>query len=201
MAGGGLRAAKRPRRDNDHDHDHEQNQESNTAPASPVHDAPIPRAPDADYDDDDGSGDESSPASTVTTTFSMTDFDLDAKIRALPALSFDHFLLRKRESKRKKRTQHANLDRVPPTTTLMSPRPPPPAIGSQKRKPRKISITRLEVNSLTATAPRAALEAPAAAEAAPRGADPCPASSPGDMLALATLAEVAAIIRHHPLPH
>lgn len=138
-------------------------------------------------------------------TFKAADFDLDAKIRALPSLSLEKFQQRKRENKRKKKT--INLKPKAPEQIINSvPRPlvderremaerwRDHVIGSQKRKPRKISITRLEVNSMVSadTSPeiKIATEAPRTVQ----GMDICGQRAHGDvdLLALATLAEVAA---------
>ncbi|CAH2041757.1 unnamed protein product, partial [Iphiclides podalirius] len=137
--------------------------------------------------------------------FKAADFDLDAKIRALPSLSLEKFQQRKRENKRKKKT--INLKPKPPEAQIINSVPRPASderremaerwrdhvIGSQKRKPRKISITRLEINSMVSAnaSPeiKFAMEAPRTVQ----GMEVChrPHGSV-DLLALATLAEVAA---------
>lgn len=142
-------------------------------------------------------------------TFKAADFDLDAKIRALPSLSLEKFQQKKRENKRKKKTM--NLKPKLENQIINSvPRPVvderrdlaenwrETVIGSQKRKPRKISITRLEINSLVSSdmngGNKISPEIKIATEA------PCTVvqnmgmssqSHSADLLALATLAEVA----------
>lgn len=125
--------------------------------------------------------------------FTADDFDLDAKIMALPSLSLERFQQKKKENKKRKKTispikykevrprlpshgQHYPLDSVsgaslirPSGSTTNQPRlgddlhqnisyderlhlaeeRRTAIIGSKKRKPRKISITRLDVNSST----------------------------------------------------
>lgn len=150
-------------------------------------------------------------------SFKAADFDLDSKIKALPSLSLDKFQQRKRDNKRKKKMINLKPKVERNTTPLIINSVPRPAglderremaekwrenvIGSQKRKPRKISITRLEINSLAPSvdlnkAFKISPEIKIATEA------PCtvvgnmdmraePAHS-NDLFALATLAEVAA---------
>ncbi|XP_030035904.2 uncharacterized protein LOC115451677 [Manduca sexta] len=126
-------------------------------------------------------------------TFKAADFDLDAKIRALPSLSLEKFQQKKRENKRKKKT--INLKPKHETSHIINSVPRPlmeerrePAdswrdtvSGSQKRKPRKISITRLEINSMVSSVDKISPEMKIATQA-----------PHVDLLALATLAEVAA---------
>lgn len=104
--------------------------------------------------------------------FRAADFNLDEKIEALPSLSLEKFQQKKKESKMKKITrpcksnissehkkeQH-NSKIIENNNTL---------IGSRKRKPRKQSITRLDLQNDTAKQPDV------------------------DLFGLATLAEVAA---------
>lgn len=139
----------------------------------------------------------------TTKTFKAADFDLDAKIRALPSLSLEKFQQKKRENKRKKKT--VNLRPKPLENQIINSVPRPvyderremieswreTVIGSQKRKPRKISITRLEVNSMVSSIEdkrkispeiKIATEAPRNVGQTPHGVE---------LLALATLAEVA----------
>ncbi|XP_023951965.2 uncharacterized protein LOC112055898 [Bicyclus anynana] len=143
-------------------------------------------------------------------TFKAADFDLDAKIRALPSLSLEKFQQRKRDNKRKKKTVLKPQTLEPSQIINCVPRSLADerremaeswrdnVIGSQKRKPRKISITRLEINSMVSsdvngghkTSPeiKIATEAPCTVQSM----DMCtPTPHSVDMLALATLAEVA----------
>ncbi|KPI90989.1 HMG box transcription factor BBX [Papilio xuthus] len=153
------------------------------------------------------------PDNNSSKTFKAADFDLDAKIRALPSLSLEKFLQKKRENKRKKKTINLKPKALETSQIINSvPRPPcderremaerwrDHVIGSQKRKPRKISITRLEVNSMVScdttgiaeTSPemKLATEAPCGVMA---GMEACgQAHHSAGLLALATLAEVAA---------
>lgn len=153
--------------------------------------------------------DEPEPDNNANKTFKAADFDLDAKIRALPSLSLEKFQQKKRENKRKKKT--VNLRPKMPEHTVkdklfdrreMAESYRENIIGSQKRKPRKISITRLEINSLVSSvdlnrAHKISPELKIATEA------PCTvvqnmdvskhsAHDNTDLFALATLAEVAA---------
>lgn len=145
-------------------------------------------------------------------TFKAADFDLDAKIRALPSLSLEKFQQKKRENKRKKKTISLK-PKVHESHIINSvPRPPPDerreaaenwrdtVIGSQKRKPRKISITRLEINSMVSSVDvkqvhkispeiKIATEAPSTVV---QSMELCKQPPHVDLLALATLAEVAA---------
>lgn len=119
--------------------------------------------------------------------FTADDFDLDAKIMALPSLSLERFQQKKKENKKRKKnlspTKHkevrsrlpslgqhyppdtasgAFLNRPSGSTTddlhqnisyddrlYLAEQRKSAIIGSKKRKPRKISITRLDVNSST----------------------------------------------------
>lgn len=108
--------------------------------------------------------------------FYANNFDLDEKIKALPALDLDLYLLRKRDTKKRKKVvgnkrnnkvAHAKAAASSKATTAVT--APTPAkvakiaetaiqakarmimVGSQKRKARKESITRREVVSATAT--------------------------------------------------
>lgn len=154
------------------------------------------------------------PDNITNKTFKAADFDLDAKIRALPSLSLEKFQQRKRENKRKKKTINLKPKSIEYSHIINSvPRPMMDerrqmieswrrtVIGSQKRKPRKISITRLEINSMVSSvdAKRAhkinpdikiATEAPCTIV---HNMEMCNQTSPAnvDLLALATLAEVA----------
>lgn len=138
--------------------------------------------------------------------FKAADFDLDAKIKALPSLSLEKFQQRKRENKRKKRTVHLR-PQIPERSRLYDRREMAESyrenvIGSQKRKPRKISITRLEVNSLVSSvdlneAHKISPQMKIANEAPCTAVENMDAKQHGahdntDLFALATLAEVAA---------
>lgn len=79
--------------------------------------------------------------------FRAADFNLDAKIEALPSLSFEKFQQKKKENKKKKifrntkdmiRTKHndSNDKSININNNILT--------GSRKRKPRKQSITRLD---------------------------------------------------------
>ncbi|XP_068627808.1 uncharacterized protein bbx [Battus philenor] len=146
-------------------------------------------------------------------TFKAADFDLDAKIRALPSLSLEKFQQKKRENKRKKKTINLKPKALETSQIINSvPRPllderremaerwRENVIGSQKRKPRKISITRLEINSMVSSDMNGAKTSPEIkiATEAPctviHNMDICSPTqhSSADLLALATLAEVAA---------
>lgn len=147
-------------------------------------------------------------------TFKAADFDLEAKIRALPSLSLEKFQQKKRENKRKKKT--INLKpKVLESSHIVNSVPRPiyderremadswreTVIGSQKRKPRKISITRLEINSMVSSVDvnqshkispeiKIATEAPCTTV---HNMEICkqPQHDNVDLFALATLAEVA----------
>lgn len=87
--------------------------------------------------------------------FDASDFELDSKIIALPALSLDTYLMRKRETKKKKKIgkgkSHARKQAsVGPT--ILQVKEAMKSVGSQKRKARKESITRRDVNSVTGAA-------------------------------------------------
>lgn len=157
--------------------------------------------------------DEPEPDNNVNKTFKAADFDLDAKIRALPSLSLEKFQQKKRDNKRKKKTINPKPRVLESHFINTVPRPimderrqmieswRDTVIGSQKRKPRKISITRLEINSMISSvdmknAHKISPEIKLATEA------PCTAihdmefgkqsQRNVDLLGLATLAEVAA---------
>lgn len=138
----------------------------------------------------------------ATKTFKAADFDLDAKIAALPSLSLEKFQQKKRENKRRKKT--INLKpKVQGSSHMVNSVAAPverreiadswreTVIGSQKRKPRKISITRFEINSLVDATEQQHHRTPELkiATEAPGGLALC---GRADLLALATLAEVAA---------
>lgn len=147
-------------------------------------------------------------------TFKAADFDLDAKIRALPSLSLEKFQQKKRENKRKKKTlsikpkalESSHIVNSVPRSILDDRRELAESwretvIGSQKRKPRKVSITRLELKTLYSSMDNSeshkispeikiATEAPCTVV---QNMEICkqPQHSNVDLLALATLAEVA----------
>ncbi|XP_011187570.2 serine/threonine-protein kinase pakD [Zeugodacus cucurbitae] len=93
----------------------------------------------------------------------MSSFDLEDKIKELPALSLDLYLQRKRNTKKKKKftskkrhstnaghNKNSGSLNVPQMPTVSCPNrsreaPPQQAVGSQKRKARKESITRRDV--------------------------------------------------------
>uniref|UniRef100_A0A1E1WPN2 HMG box domain-containing protein n=1 Tax=Pectinophora gossypiella TaxID=13191 RepID=A0A1E1WPN2_PECGO len=147
-------------------------------------------------------------------TFKAADFDLDAKIAALPSLSLEKFQQKKRENKRRKKTINLKpkvlgsshiVNSVPnfEARREMAESWRETVVGSQKRKPRKISITRFEINSLVSSVElsesrkvspemKVATEAPCTVV---HSTDLCvePAhAAHSDLMALATLAEVAA---------
>lgn len=80
--------------------------------------------------------------------FDASDFDLEEKIRALPALSLDKYLSRKRETKKKKKINSKRLvnTKSPQTIGEAKERIRISMVGSQKRKARKESITRRDIN-------------------------------------------------------
>ncbi|XP_026741833.1 uncharacterized protein LOC113503897 [Trichoplusia ni] len=203
MAVGGLIVNKRPKRDSDKMPDENYSATCSWDPGSgqdePMMDElkqqPSPAEKSVESEDKIDTIDMPEPDNNTNKTFKAADFDLDAKIRALPSLSLEKFQQKKRENKRKKKTINMKPKVLEPSHIVNSvPRSMmddrremvehwrDTVIGSQKRKPRKISITRLEINSMVSSAerpaaPRLATEAPPAAH---------------DLLALATLAEVAA---------
>lgn len=146
-------------------------------------------------------------------TFKAADFDLDAKIRALPSLSLEKFQQKKRDNKRKKKTinlkpkalESSHVINSVPRAMLedrrdLSENWRETVIGSQKRKPRKISITRFEINSMVTNKDlnevhnispeiKFATEAPCTVVHNMEICKQTPNSV--DLMALATLAEVA----------
>lgn len=166
----------------------------------------------ADSNDKLDTTDTPEPDNNGNKTFKAADFDLDAKIRALPSLSLEKFQQKKRENKRKKKTvnlkpkalESSQIVNSVPRSMLddrreMAEHWREHVIGSQKRKPRKISITRFEINSLVSTVDlnthdispeiMIATEAP---RTAVHNMELCKQSQHSvDLLALATLAEVA----------
>lgn len=160
----------------------------------------------ADCDDKLDTTDMPEPDNNANKTFKAADFDLDAKIRALPSLSLEKFQQKKRENKRKKKTVNLKpkaletsqiVNSVP--RSMMEERRETAehwrdtVIGSQKRKPRKISITRLEINSMVSSVDLEAQQTSPQMKIATEAPAPMCRQSPlaGDLLALATLAEVA----------
>ncbi|KAL4715646.1 hypothetical protein ACJJTC_006225 [Scirpophaga incertulas] len=154
------------------------------------------------------------PDHNTNKTFKASDFDLDAKIRALPSLSLEKFQQKKRENKRKKKSMSFKPKALEPPLSINSvPRSVlddrremadswrETVIGSQKRKPRKVSITRFELKSIYSSVDsmephkispeiKIATEAPCSVV---QNMQLCkPQHSSVDLLALATLAEVAA---------
>ncbi|XP_063828760.1 uncharacterized protein LOC135078115 [Ostrinia nubilalis] len=150
-------------------------------------------------------------------TFKAADFDLDAKIRALPSLSLEKFQQKKRENKRKKKTlslkpkalESSHIVNSVPRSILDDRREMAESwrdsvIGSQKRKPRKVSITRFELKGLYSTMENSeshkispeikiATEAPCTVvQSMEICKQPQHSNVTQDLLALATLAEVAA---------
>lgn len=130
--------------------------------------------------------------------FDASDFDLEEKIRALPALSLDKYLSRKRETKKKKK-----INSKRPTNTK-SPQTIGEAkerirismmVGSQKRKARKESITRRDINheNIETIGLYDKVESPMVKEEI---TSPLPPSlttdNASDLFILATIAEVAA---------
>lgn len=106
--------------------------------------------------------------------FDASDFDLEEKIKALPAQCLESYLLRKRETKKKKKisskrrpatSSSAKSYQVPQNRHQQcNQRPSSPKtifearerlqnamVGSQKRKARKESITRRDVNTLNSS--------------------------------------------------
>ncbi|XP_041981108.1 uncharacterized protein LOC121734593 [Aricia agestis] len=131
------------------------------------------------------------PDSNPTKTFKAADFDLDAKIRALPSLSLEKFQQRKRENKRKKKSltlkpKYPQIVNSVPRSVADERQDPwrETVSGSQKRKPRKKSITRLEINSLITRVENGGNKISPEIKLATEATE--------DLFALATLAEVAA---------
>ncbi|KAJ8719971.1 hypothetical protein PYW07_012014 [Mythimna separata] len=217
MAVGGLIVNKRQKRDSDKP-DENYSAACSWDPGS-LHDDAVEDEPKynnsisekpIDSNDKFETTDTPEPDNNGNKTFKAADFDLDAKIRALPSLSLEKFQQKKRENKRKKKTinlkpkalESSHIVNSVPRSMLEDRREMAEhwrehVIGSQKRKPRKISITRFEINSMVSSvdlnahnmspeimiateAPRSALQS--MEHPAPHGVD---------LLALATLAEVA----------
>lgn len=212
MAVGGLIVNKRQKRDSDKPDENYSatcswepgSQRDDTMDDEPKH-SPANDKP-ADSDDKLGTADTPEPDNNANKTFKAADFDLDAKIRALPSLSLEKFQQKKRENKRKKKTinlkpkalESSQIVNSVPRSMLEERREREmvdhwrdTVSGSQKRKPRKISITRLEINSLVSSEPHASSPEMKIATEAPR-AHALHQPPHVDLLALATLAEVAA---------
>ncbi|XP_050331314.1 nuclear transcription factor Y subunit alpha [Bactrocera neohumeralis] len=106
---------------------------------------------------------ETCPGEGFQSNNDLSSFDLEDKIKELPALSLDLYLQRKRNTKKKKKftskKRHSNntvnnknseaisVTHAPPISCPNRSREAPPqqAVGSQKRKARKESITRRDV--------------------------------------------------------
>lgn len=141
-------------------------------------------------------------ADTGDKLFDASDFDLEEKIRALPALSLDKYLSRKRETKKKKKINSKRLINTKSPQTFGEAKERISMVGSQKRKARKESITRRDINqeNMEKTAAAAAtttvglydlMESPMIDEKI----DPPPpltTDNASDLFILATIAEVAA---------
>lgn len=82
--------------------------------------------------------------------FDASDFDLEEKIKALPALSLDKYLLRKRDTKKKKKINSKRfvVTKSPQTILEAKELKQNSMVGSQKRKARKESITRRDIVSI-----------------------------------------------------
>ncbi|KAM3958771.1 uncharacterized protein ACR2FA_004405 [Aphomia sociella] len=227
MAVGGLKVNKRQKRENsDKISDEDYNascswetgnmrSEESTIADNSKQDSSMNVSPQENEIKNDNS-DAPEPDNNTNKTFKASDFDLDAKIRALPSLSLEKFQQKKRENKRKKKTIHLK-PKLLNTERIINSVPRPivdekrdvereywreQVVGSQKRKPRKVSITRLEFNTMVSSvdsreAIKISPEIKIATEA-PRtvvqNMEICkqPPHSHVDLLALATLAEVAA---------
>lgn len=130
--------------------------------------------------------------------FDASDFDLEEKIRALPALSLDKYLSRKRETKKKKKINSKRLTNTksPQTIGEAKERMRMSMVGSQKRKARKESITRRDINHenlepISATTMYDVMESPMAEENVI--VPPLTTDNASDLFFLATIAEVAAV--------
>uniref|UniRef100_W8BAB1 HMG box transcription factor BBX n=1 Tax=Ceratitis capitata TaxID=7213 RepID=W8BAB1_CERCA len=109
---------------------------------------------------------ESSYVDSSQSNYDVSNFDLEEKIKELPALSLDLYLQRKRNTKKKKKftskKRHSNnilSSRKSGANNVMSASPlsatdknrdvsPQQAVGSQKRKARKESITRRDITAI-----------------------------------------------------
>ncbi|KAG4069756.1 hypothetical protein HA402_003197 [Bradysia odoriphaga] len=125
--------------------------------------------------------------------FDASDFDLEEKIRALPALSLDKYLSRKRETKKKKKinAKRPTTTKSPQTIGEAKERIRISMVGSQKRKARKESITRRDINheTMETVGLYDIVESPKVEE---KFAAPLTTDNASDLFFLATIAEVAA---------
>lgn len=126
--------------------------------------------------------------------FDASDFDLEEKIRALPALSLDKYLSRKRETKKKKKINAKRLihTKSPQTIGEAKERIRISMVGSQKRKARKESITRRDIthdNVETTVGLFDLVESPMMDD---KITPPLTTDNASDLFILATIAEVAA---------
>ncbi|XP_046967714.1 uncharacterized protein LOC124535538 [Vanessa cardui] len=223
MAVGGLLMNKRQRRDgNDSNPDEDYNPSCSCDPGSSLEDSKVTEDlknsslndMSVDIELKEEQNDTPDPDNNANKTFKAADFDLDAKIRALPSLSLEKFQQKKRDNKRKKKTINLKPKALESSQIINSVLRPvleerrdtaenwrETVIGSQKRKPRKISITRLEINSLVSSmgmnggnkiSPeiKIATEAPCTVVHSMEICNQTPSNV--DLFALATLAEVAA---------
>lgn len=146
------------------------------------------------------------------------DFELDHRINALPALNLDEYLTRKQTTKKKKKSHekrttngHRKIHKITKTKSKLhslAPSPPPQSasapktiqeakeclvmVGSKKRKARKESITRRDVQQVTAIVQSFVPHSPSNSftiNLSDNNAARCSASG---LLMLATMAEVAA---------
>jgi hypothetical protein len=76
--------------------------------------------------------------------YNTSDFNLEGKILSLPCLGLDSYLSRKRETKKKKKISGKAKAKAPKQATDAKRLE---IVGSQKRKARKESITRRDINS------------------------------------------------------
>lgn len=225
MAVGGLLVNKRQKRDSDRTSEEMYNASCSWEPGNSQNDETVVDESKQNTHDNprsnselNGMPDVPNADNNANKTFKAADFDLDAKIRALPSLSLEKFQQKKRENKRKKKIVNFKLKQTERTSSdlIINSVPRPismedrremaeswreTVIGSQKRKPRKISITRLEINSLVSSTDlneahkispdmKIATEAPATVVQTMEIGKQS-AHSNVDLFALATLAEVA----------
>lgn len=131
--------------------------------------------------------------SVDTKLFDASDFDLEKKIRALPALSLDKYLSRKRETKKKKKINSKRLvhPKSPQTIGEAKERIRISMVGSQKRKARKESITRRDINheNIETVGLYDLVESPMIDD---KSQAPLTTDNASDLFFLATIAEVAA---------
>lgn len=143
--------------------------------------------------------------------FDANDFDLEDKIKALPSRNLDKYLSRKRDTKKRKKigTKLSNGGAIKAEPGSLYPIKLETAqevkermmmVGSQKRKARKESITRRDVNSVMTTVDSSVVKeeshsnVPMVTNVA---TSRCPNLNPNpasDLLILATIAEAAANI-------